>query len=154
MLEHIRRLFSYNHWANQEFFSTLLGVNVPPAHSIRLLSHILSAERLWLERLRLQKQTQAVWPGFTLEACKSEIEQLAQLWQEYLNSLTEDDLLRSVTYKNSKGEDWTNQRQDILTHVILHSSYHRGQIAMTLRNAGFNPPYTDFIHAVRQQRVK
>jgi uncharacterized damage-inducible protein DinB len=32
----------------------------------------------------------------------------------------------------------------------MHSAYHRGQIAADMRAAGFEPVYTDFIHAVRQ----
>ena len=39
--------------------------------------------------------------------------------------------------------------RDILTHVTMHSAYHRGQIAADVRVAGFTPAYTDFIHAVR-----
>jgi uncharacterized damage-inducible protein DinB len=37
-----------------------------------------------------------------------------------------------------------------LTHVLLHSAYHRGQIASQMRGNGQTPAYTDFIHAVRQ----
>jgi uncharacterized damage-inducible protein DinB len=55
-----------------------------------------------------------------------------------------------VTYTNSKGEVWTSGVEDILTHVTIHSAYHRGQIASDLRAEGHTPAYTDFIHAVRQ----
>ena len=55
-----------------------------------------------------------------------------------------------ITYKNSKGEAWTSAVEDILVHVTTHSAYHRGQIAADLRAAGIQPPYTDYIHAVRQ----
>jgi uncharacterized damage-inducible protein DinB len=44
--------------------------------------------------------------------------------------------------------------EDILTHVLLHSAYHRGQIASQTRAAGGTPAYTDFIHAVRQGFVE
>jgi uncharacterized damage-inducible protein DinB len=57
---------------------------------------------------------------------------------------------RRVAYTNSKGEEWTSGVEDILTHVTIHSAYHRGQIASDLRAAGHTPAYTDFIHAVRQ----
>ena len=39
---------------------------------------------------------------------------------------------------------------DVLTHVVTDSAYHRGQVASELRAGGFEPAYTDFIHAVRQ----
>jgi uncharacterized damage-inducible protein DinB len=34
--------------------------------------------------------------------------------------------------------------------VLLHSAYHRGQIASFMRASGDTPAYTDFILAVRQ----
>ncbi len=119
-----------------------------------LLAHITSAERLWLERLLVQKQTLAVWPQFTLEQCKLEIDQLPGLWRSYLTSLGEEGLSGSVAYLNTKGERFTSRKQDILMHVVMHSAYHRGQIAADMRAAGFTPAYTDFIHAVRQGFVK
>jgi uncharacterized damage-inducible protein DinB len=154
MRRDLQRLFEYDDWANREISAALQKLENPPPRSVRLLAHIVSAERLWLERLRLQKQTYPVWPDFSLEQCQLEIEELPKLWKQYLVSLKEDGLSRSLTYKNSKGESWTSQKQDILMHVILHSAYHRGQIATDMRAAGFTPAYTDFIHALRQGLVE
>jgi uncharacterized damage-inducible protein DinB len=150
MLEYISKLFSYDGWANREALSSLRTADTPPARSIGLLAHIISAERLWLERLELQKQTLPVWPTFNLERCSAEIDQLANLWKNYLASLGEPGLTDTINYKNSKGEHFTSQKQDVLLHVITHSAYHRGQIATDMRAGGFTPAYTDFIHAVRQ----
>jgi uncharacterized damage-inducible protein DinB len=154
MLEHIRNLFSYDDWANREVLSSLQALAAAPARSINLLGHIVSAERLWLERLLVQKQTLPVWPLFTLEQCKLEAGQLPGLWKSYLTSLGEAGLSGSISYRNTKGENFTSQRQDILLHVVMHSAYHRGQIAADMRAAGFTPAYTDFIHAVRQGFVE
>ncbi len=63
-------------------------------------------------------------------------------------------LAETVVYKNSKGEPWTSTVEDILTHVLLHSAYHRGQIASQVRAGGEQPAYTDFIHAVRQGLIE
>jgi uncharacterized damage-inducible protein DinB len=153
-LEYIHRLFSYDRWANKETAKGLSNVQTPPAHSIRLLAHIVSAELLWLERLRQQKQTHPVWPEFSLKQCEQEVGAAGELWTAYLASIREDDLSGSVAYKNTKGETFTSQTQDILMHVILHSAYHRGQIAADMRAAGVTPAYTDFIHAVRQGIVE
>jgi uncharacterized damage-inducible protein DinB len=154
MLEHIRSLFSYDDWANREVLSSLQALAAAPARSLNLLGHIVSAERLWLERLLVQKQTLPVWPLFTLEQCKLEAGQLPGLWKSYLTSLGEAGLSGSISYRNTKGESFTSQREDILLHVVMHSAYHRGQIAADMRAAGFTPAYTDFIHAVRQGFVK
>jgi uncharacterized damage-inducible protein DinB len=154
MLGHITSLFAYDDWANREVLTSLQALDAPPTRSISLLAHIVSAERLWLERLLVQKQTPPVWPLFTLEQCKLEVDQLPGLWKSYLTSLGEAGLSRSLTYQNTKGESFTSRKQDILLHVVMHSAYHRGQIAADMRAAGFTPPYTDFIHAVRQGFVE
>ncbi len=154
MIQHIQRLLRYDDWANREVFTSLQGVQEPPPRSLKLLAHILSAERLWLERLRLQKQTYPVWPQFRLAQCKLEVAELPGLWKNYLAALGESGLSRSLTYKNTKGESFTSTKQDIVLHVVMHSAYHRGQIAADMRAAGFTPAYTDFIHAVRQEFVE
>jgi len=154
MIAHLQRLFRYDDWANREVVNALEGLSTPPPRSVKILAHIVSAERLWLERLRSEKQTYPVWPDFTIQQCQQEVEQLRQLWTAYLSSLAETELERSVSYQNTKGETWKSQNLDILTHVILHSAYHRGQIATNMRAAGFNPAYTDFIHALRQELVE
>ena len=154
MLEHIGSLFSYDDWANREVLTSLEALGSPRERSLKLLAHILSAERLWLDRLLAEKQTLPVWPLFTLKDCKSEIDRLHERWKNYLTSLGEAGLSDSRTYKNTKGDTFTSKKQDILLHVIMHSVYHRGQIAADVRAAGFTPPYTDFIHAVRQGFVE
>jgi len=154
MISYFQRLFACDDWANHEVLASLQGLKVPPARSLKFLAHIVSAERLWLERLLVQKQTYPVWPDFSLEQCGLEVAELSGLWKNYLGSLKEAGLSRELTYKNSKGENWTSQKQDILMHVIMHSAYHRGQIAADMRSAGFPPPYTDFIHGVRQGFVE
>src|SRR5580704_4379770 len=154
ILEHIRSLFSYDDWANREVLGSLQALAVPPARSINLLAHIVAAERLWLERLTHVKQTLPVWPQFTLEQCQREVDQLPGLWKSYLTALGDSGLSASNTYKNTKGESYTSRNQDILLHVVMHSAYHRGQIAVDMRAAGFTPAYTDFIHAVRQGLIE
>jgi len=101
-----------------------------------------------------QPQSLAVWPEFTIEQCAAQINELALLWREHLGMLSPTRLAEQVTYKNSKGEPWTNSVEDILTHVLLHSAYHRGQIATQVRAGGDAPAYTDFIHAVRQRQIR
>lgn len=153
MIEHLNRLFAYDAWANGEVLNSLRAASNLPARSVKLLAHILSAERLWYERIHAQKQSLAVWPEFTLQRCEDEAREVASLWQASLRGMNAEELARLVEYKNSKGQSWSSQVQDILLHVITHSAYHRGQIAADMRAAGNTPAYTDYIHAVRNELV-
>jgi uncharacterized damage-inducible protein DinB len=154
LLEHLRRQFAYDAWANREVLAGLRTGAHSTTRPRQLLAHILSAERLWLERIRKQPQTLPVWPDFTFDQCETQIAGLASLWREFLGQLSPAGLLEQVTYKNSKSEPWTSTVEDILTHVVLHSAYHRGQIASQVRAGGEQPAYTDYIHAVRQGLVE
>lgn len=150
MIEHVRRLFSYDDWANREVLASLEAVETPPQRSLNLLAHIIAAEMVWLDRMLVRKQSWPVWPQLTIQQLRVEIEKLAEVWKDYLSSLGEAGLSTSTTYKNTEGQTFNSQKQDILMHVVMHSAYHRGQIAADIRAAGFTPAYTDFIHGVRQ----
>ena len=147
MLEHFRRLFAYDDWANREVLASLRQNQ--NARTLELLAHIFAAQRVWLERLLQEKQSVPVWPEFTLEQCESQAAELAQSWKKYLASIKTDGLQQTISYQNTKGEPFTSRTDDILMHIIMHSAYHRGQIATHVRAAGSTPAATDFIHAVR-----
>ena len=153
-VDHFSRLFTYDAWANEEVLGSVRGLQAPPARPLKLLAHILAAERLWLERLEGQEQTLPVWPQFGIEECERQAAEMSRLWKAYLAARGEAELATSVSYKNSKGEKWSSRKDDILMHVITHSAYHRGQIAAEMRLSGLTPAYTDFIHSIRQGFVK
>ncbi|MFL5508025.1 MAG: DinB family protein, partial [Gemmatimonadaceae bacterium] len=52
-------------------------------------------------------------------------------------------------YKNSAGEQFTSSVENILTHVFMHGSYHRGQVASLVRAGGDTPSPTDYIFFTR-----
>jgi len=152
VVDHLRRQFAYDFWANQQVLQSIRTAARGRERSLELMSHILAGERLWLERLQQRSQSLPVWPKLDLEDCEREASELARLWPKYLEEA--DDLSKTVAYKNSKGELWMSTILDVLTHVVMHSAYHRGQIASHMRASGETPAYTDFVHAVRQGFVK
>jgi len=154
LLSYLRRQFTYDEWANREVLAVLRVSSGANAQPLRILAHILSAERLWLERIRQQPQSLPVWPEFSFDQCEKQVGEVARLWRDFFGQLTAAGASQEVTYKNTKGEPWTSTVEDILSHVLLHSAYHRGQIATLVRSAGNTPAYTDFIHAARQGLIE
>jgi uncharacterized damage-inducible protein DinB len=150
LFDQLRRQFAYDDWANREVLAGLRACGITAGRPVQLMAHIFSAERLWLERLKHQSQSLPVWPEFSLDQCQVEAAELDRLWRPYLNQISWSSLSDEIAYKNSKGEAWTSRVEDILTHVVMHSAYHRGQIASDMRAHGHTPAYTDFIHAVRR----
>src|SRR5258708_3440921 len=129
LLDYFRRQFAYDAWANQEVLAAMQENRAGIVRSIELFAHILSAERLWLERIRQQPPSLAVWPESNLEQCEAQATEMSRLWREYFDELSAANLPQPVPYKNRKGETYTSPREDILTHLLFHSAYHRGQIA-------------------------
>lgn len=152
-LEYLRKLYVYDHWANQEVARGLQVAPQPPARSVRLMAHVVGTEWTWRSRILPESKKMAVWPQLTVEQIVQEVEELQTAWAGYLGNLTAARLLESAAYTNSKGEHFSSQLGDILMHVVMHSAYHRGQIAADMRASGLEPVYTDFIHAVRQEMV-
>lgn len=73
----------------------------------------------------------------------------SESFDELVRTLDPTRLATRISYRNSAGASFTSTLEEILLHVALHGSYHRGQIAMILRNAGETPAPTDFIAFAR-----
>jgi uncharacterized damage-inducible protein DinB len=152
------RMFAYDSWANRECLAAIGASSPTSADCVGRMAHILSAEKLWLERIQQHSQTMPVWPTSTLDDCIKLADKMSSEWQNYLTQLEARapgvSLDNKVEYRNTKGEPWSSRLGDILTHVLFHSAYHRGQIALQMRASGQIPASTDFIHAVRQGFVE
>lgn len=153
LVTQLQRQFAHDAWANEETLRSLRDA-APPPSSLRFMTHIIAAEWLWIGRLKQWKPAFPVWPEWTRQQCEAQAGKLPPLWKDYLGGMRPAGLDQPTSYVNSKGENWTSLIGDILTHVLLHSCYHRGQIATDLRAAGLTPAYTDYIHAVRQGFVR
>lgn len=152
--DYFRRQFAYNTWANGEVLAAVRASGDTHPRLLALMAHIFSAETLWLERLKGEPQSLPVWPELDLDQCEAQATKLAELWVEFLRPISPAGLSQKISYRNSRGESWNNTVQDVLTHVVMHSAYHRGQIASLMRAGGQTPAYTDFIHAVRKGFVE
>ena len=149
-----RRLLAYDSWANREVLTVISQANSSLPRALKLMAHILGAEETWYSRIRGQKPAMPVWPELDIQSSQCEEARLSSSWSTYLDELTIGTLSSPVSYKNSKGEAWTSRIEDILMHVVMHSAYHRGQIAFEMRGNGQAPAYTDFIHGVRQGLIE
>lgn len=149
MLDSLLRLLDHLAWADGRALAAISSAAEPPARAVRLLAHVLGAEHEWLARLEGRAGTVPVWPELTLdEAARVAAENVAG-YRRFLTGLGPDDLARAVTYRNSAGTAFTTPVADILLHLFLHGSYHRGQVALLLRDAGTAPLPTDYVAYVR-----
>jgi uncharacterized damage-inducible protein DinB len=141
-----QRLFAYDDWANHEEVTRLRAIGSQPDRAVKLLAHIIGAQWVWLSRLRGTAAKMAVWPDLTLQAGEAELAALREEWRRYLETAA---LEGSISYRNSKGEQWSSRIDDVLMHVVFHGAYHRGQMAAVVRASGNDPAYTDYIQCTR-----
>lgn len=155
MIETIHKLFTYDGWAITRILASLKSMPSQNQKALRSLAHLLVAEKVWFLRLQGQDTSETnLSPELSLGECESLANENQRAYADFLGSLNEDSLDSMVTYRNSKGTEFSTPVGDILTHVALHGTYHRGQIATAMRGEGVIPVNTDFITFVCEISVK
>ncbi len=124
------------------------------ATSCKTFAHVSATEWLWLRRIGHGTVEAAVWPNWSIEQVRGHIAPLDSAWKRVLEGFDTAEHARTVAYTNSKGETYRNSVADVLEHVLQHGAYHRGQIAAAIRASGLEPPYLDYIHAVRTDCIE
>ena len=78
----------------------------------------------------------ALWPDWKADTFEKLIDDNYAAWIDYINGLNEDDFQKIIAYKNSKGDSYENQLEDILAHLINQPTHHRAQAGQQLKFAG------------------
>ena len=152
-LDLIRRKLVYNDWANRRALESLRVMKSPSSRAARALAHILLVEKLWLSRLRrdeIKNVAADFFPELPLMQCEGLIEESVTGYTQYLRTLTEAQLDVIGNYETLAGSKYVASRRDVLTHVMNHSMYHRGQVALAIREDGGEPLQSDYILFVRE----
>ena len=149
MIELIKKLFEYDNWAIERALNALENVENPEA--LKTLGHILAAKRIWLVRLNGEDSSSvSTFPEVTLADCRKLAAELAMGFAGQLASVESGSSAEAIAYKNTKGEEFTTSVVDVLTHVAFHDAYHRGQIALLLRQGGDAAVNTDYVAFTRE----
>ena len=152
----IARLFDYCEWANHKFLDAVAALDAETfardmkgSHGgIRgTLVHSYGAEWIWQQRfsgvspaaLPSEDQIQDV---AALRERWSALEAERRVW---LEALPPDAGERVIEYRNFKGDPFSSPLWPLVQHVTNHGSYHRGQVAVFLRQSGLRPPTTDLV---------
>jgi len=143
------RLVGHMHWADEQMRTALVSQPGPDPDAWRLYGHVLAAELLWLARLRGDPPPLPVWPDLDQSDAVALSLHLREDLRSFLWRQEPRDLRRLVWYRSSAGDEYQTTVEDILLHLCLHGSYHRGQIARRARQAGLPLPATDYIGFVR-----
>lgn len=160
----IKELFAYNAWANRRVIDSIsqlaaeqFSQNLGGSHgSIRgTLAHLAAAEIIWLERWQSKAGTKLLpeQEFGTIEEATRRLTEIDAEMMEFINHFPESDLEKSRAYTTTEGKTHSNLFRHMFLHLLNHSSYHRGQLAALLRQAGAVPNPTDLIIFYRQKNT-
>jgi uncharacterized damage-inducible protein DinB len=155
----------YNSWANGLVVSVIRDLPGPVQRqqvvsSFRSLHqtvlHLLDAESIWWQRLKLQEQVIRPSDGYTGDMTQLAIDLQRQdgQWLDWIKAVSENMLQHEFIYHNSKKEKFKEPVCQMLLHLFNHSTYHRGQLVTLLRQLGVEKiPATDYVLWTRKRAV-
>jgi uncharacterized damage-inducible protein DinB len=158
MKNHWIDILKYNHWANQrtvdllnqyeEEIITRPIVNSFPSIELTM-KHLWGAEKIWL--MRLKGNPAAAFPEFngSLPDVFQMGLKVSADFLEFIEKQEEAFFDLNRDFHHTKGNDYSLPVQQIIHHVMNHSTYHRGQITTLGRQADFGEiKPTDYISYV------
>ena len=151
MTDVLLNMIAHMRWADA-LVADALSRTPAPSDAVGLFAHIAAVEELWYSRIQGVPTPHAVWPDLSPDQARAIADRHADLFETLIN---EGDATRQrpISYRNSAGRDFRNTVEEIVTHVTMHGSYHRGQIARIIRASGGDPPYTDYIQFMRRDQL-
>lgn len=149
----LARLFEHLEWADANARDAVAAMprgTPDAARALQIFAHVLGTEQVWLSRLRGVPSRYPVWPQLDLESATELTTRTARELRRYVAEVIErGELEREIDYANSAGQTFRGRIDDILMHVAMHGAYHRGQVALLVRQGGGEPASTDYIAFVR-----
>jgi uncharacterized damage-inducible protein DinB len=144
MKKYFLKLYQYNAWSNERVLSCLKRQSVSDEKILTIFGHVLAAQFLWLHRIKgLPPAEVKLWGEYSLETLEKMAKGANAQWIEFVEG--NDSFDREMTYTNYVGDLYTNNVETIMMHLVNHSSYHRAQVALLLRQKGLEPINTDLI---------
>jgi uncharacterized damage-inducible protein DinB len=153
----IEQHLAYSVWANETLIERLKKLDDALLHQevkssfpsiAKTLLHMWDAEVVWLKRFQGVSLTE--WPskdfkGTSADLINGVIKSSKDI-QAIVASGGEAFVKGKVRYKNLKGNEFEDDIEYLLYHIVNHGTYHRGQITTMLRELGITDPVsTDII---------
>lgn len=158
MKAYFEKLAKYETWATGLALDSIDSVPALGRHSaqyqraLEVMAHIQIARKTWLGRIQNRVEAVDNWfPEWPTDTTRTAAAALDRAWGDVISALSPQDASRVVRYASTEGVAYESELGDILTHVFNHSTYHRGQVARLVNEAGGKRAATDFIAQTRRK---
>ncbi len=142
----LEKIIAQSLWANKQALEWVFASAPNDEYQWKLISHILKAEKIWLQRIKNENLDAQVFEILDKATILS-------LWQENsqkLNALLKSETTSEIHYKTLAGDPGRTSVEDILLHLCTHGFHHRGQMAHQAASQGLKFPGVAFIQFTRQ----
>ena len=156
-------LFVYQAWANGELLEKLAGLD-QQAHpeerraATRLLNHNLVVSKIFSAHLSGTRHGYAsdnTEATPSLDELGADVVAMDRWYLDYLETVSPKLLSELVPFVFTDGDRAMMSRQEMLTHVVTHGGYHRGEIGRILVQIGVTPPWDTFaVHLHRTEPAR
>lgn len=141
----LAKLIDHMHWCNTTSIAWMKDNPGAPEECLRLLSHILNAEKVWIARARREAGDADTFKVHAPEALSA----LNEANHADFRKLLDLDLQELLDYKLFNGSPGRSSREDMIIHVFSHGFHHVGQMAALASKAGKTFPNVSFIGFTR-----
>ncbi|MCM3569271.1 DinB family protein [Neobacillus mesonae] len=146
---------AYHHWANVRLLEHISRLKkdifMKEVKSIfpslaAAFEHIYKVDALWLKRILGEKQ-----PDFEEVTFETPIDAIKHFESNLVLFKQLSSKKEIIVYKNTKGEIFRNDSQEIFRHLVNHGTYHRGNVSAMLHQLGEKSVSNDYIIFLREE---
>lgn len=139
-------LFEWNNMANELFIVCFEKNGHAPRRSLEVFSHIVNVHEIWLNRIgNTNDRSLRAWNFHDQVDLALLNDNNYYVTIGYLASESYGRNLEwAFEYTDHEGSLRRSMLVEAYFHILSHSSYHRGQAALLLKDAGIVPPDTSY----------
>jgi uncharacterized damage-inducible protein DinB len=160
---HLKNEYKCKKWANSELIAAISQIDsteFPDKHrfAVRLRNHTYVADQIFKADISGEKHS-FTWVNTndtpTLDDLSSNIKKSDEWLCDYVDSASEEELSTVISFTFTDGDKGNMTIHEILSHLLIHGAYHRGNIGMVLGDCGVdktNDIFTRFLHESEPSR--
>jgi uncharacterized damage-inducible protein DinB len=157
----LQSMLRFNTWANENLRQALVSSDEAQLRKpledfwfgsvFSILTHVLGGETTWLARLRdgeaapRPPNADEFSPKTLAEAWRKK----DQEWEEWAAAVTPEQLATRGTWRRADGKLYELQHWQVATHIVVHSTNHRGHATVAMTALGIRHGPQDFLDQYR-----
>lgn len=145
-------MFRYQSWANDAFCDKLMlldEVRHPADYrqAMRLMNHAYVVAEIFAAHLSGRAhfyQTDNTVETPDIPTLRSAMAACDSWYLDYVGKVTAGELAEKIAFTFTDGDKGFMSRAEMLTHIVLHGGYHRGEVGRILTQLAIETPWDTF----------